>query len=61
MNNILSLDILFPIGAVLLAAALVYGMWQYRTRNRRNDDTAQRIVRERYENPSRWDGNKTER
>lgn len=58
MNDFLQLDVLFPIGALLLAIALIYGMMQYRTRNRGNDAVAQRIVKERYENPSRWDGNR---
>lgn len=58
MNDFLQLDILFPIGALLLAIAIIYGMMQYRTRNRSNDAVAQRVVKERYENPSQWDGNR---
>lgn len=44
-------ELVFPLGVLILLIGLVYGFWQYKTRNRANDRIADRVVRERYEDP----------
>jgi len=56
MENFISGDIFFPIGALILGLGIAYGMWQYKTRNRANDRIADPVVRDRYEHPEKWDG-----
>ena len=52
----LSWEMLFGVGALLLLAALVYGMWQYQTRNRANDRITEEATREEYSRPDSYTG-----
>ena len=51
----LSWEILWPIGTVLLAAALVYGLVSYYRRDKSNDRITEQATREQYENPEGYD------
>ena len=46
-----SWELIYPVGALILIAAMAYGYWQYKSRDRRNDRVAERVTRERYEDP----------
>ena len=54
METFYSWEMLFPIGTLILLIALVYGLMQYRKRNRANDEIAQKVVRDRYEHLEKW-------
>ena len=45
------LEIVYIIGAVLLAGGLAYGMIQYYSRNRRNDPITEEATRMQYDAP----------
>jgi len=45
------LEIVYIIGAVLLAGGLAYGMIQYYSRNRRNDAITEEATRMHYDAP----------
>ena len=45
----------FPVGAVILLAAILYGLWQYRRRSRAATHTGEQVVRQRYEEQGKWD------
>ncbi len=47
-------EILWGVGVVLLLAALVYGMVQYRTRNRANDRISDAAAKALYDDPERY-------
>jgi hypothetical protein len=47
-------EILFGVGALLLLAALVYGMIAYKTRNKANDRITEAATREEYRHPNRY-------
>lgn len=53
MNDVLQPGMILPIGEVLLAVSLFYGMWECRTSDLRVTHGA---VRKCSENPSRGDG-----
>lgn len=48
------LELLYGVGALLLAAALVWGIVQYRTRNKANDPLTEAATREEYDHPDRY-------
>ena len=54
----LSWEILYPIGTVILAGGLAYGMWKYHTRNKANDPITEQATREQYEHPKSYDEDK---
>lgn len=54
MESFLAWELVYPIGTLVLLIAMVYGFVQYRRRNRANDRTADRVVRDRYEHPEKW-------
>jgi len=47
-------EILWGVGAVLLFAALVYGMIQYKTRNRANDQVSDAAAKALYDDPEHY-------
>ena len=47
-------EILWGVGVVLLLAALIYGMVQYRTRNRANDRVSDAAAKALYDDPERY-------
>lgn len=55
MNQMLAWELVYPLGALILLLAIVYGLWQYRHRNRSADRIGDRVVRDRYEHPEKWD------
>jgi len=44
-------EILWGVGALLLLVALIYGMIQYRTRNRANDPVSEKAAKTLYDDP----------
>ena len=49
MQTFLSWEMLYALGAALLALGLVYGIVSYYTRNRRNDALTEDATREQYD------------
>ena len=49
-----SWEILYALGSAALFFALVYGMWQYKTRNRANDRITDEATREQYTHPDSY-------
>lgn len=49
------LELLYGVGALLLAAALVWGIVQYRTRNKANDALTEAATREEYDHPDTYE------
>lgn len=47
-----SWEIFFGLGALLLAAALIWGMTRNRTRNRANDPITEATTAEQYDRPA---------
>lgn len=47
-------ELLYGIGAVLLALAFVYGIWRNKTRDKRKDAITEAAVKEQYEHPERY-------
>lgn len=47
----ISPEILYPIGALLLLGALLWGVVQYHTRNRANDPITEKATRDLYDKP----------
>ncbi len=56
-----SWEMLYSLGAFVLLAALIYGMWQYKTRNRANDRTSDEATRQMYAKPSGMPDSQTRR
>ena len=54
MESFFAWEMVYPIATLILLIALVYGLMQYRRRNRASDETAQKVVRDRYEHPEKW-------
>ena len=52
MQTFLSWEMLYVLGAVLLALGIVYGLVSYYTRNRRNDALTEDATREQYDHGS---------
>jgi len=48
-------EIFYGLGALLLLAALVWGVTQYRRRNRANDPITERATRAEYNHPETYD------
>lgn len=51
----ISWEMLWPIGTVILAGLLVYGLVKYYTRNKANDAITEQATREQYEHPDTYD------
>ena len=47
-------EILYGVGALILLAALVWGVIQYKTRNKANDPITEAATREEYDHPDRY-------
>lgn len=54
MESFFAWEPVYPIGALILLLALIYGTLQYRRRSRREERRAERVVRDRYEHPEKW-------
>lgn len=50
----MSWELFYPIGALLVLAALVYGALQYKSRNRANDRVTEKATREQYRHPETY-------
>lgn len=48
-------EILYGLGALLLLAVLVWGVTQYRRRNRANDPVTEDATRAEYDHPDTYD------
>lgn len=51
----MQLELLYGVGALLLAAALVWGIIQYRTRNKANDPLTEAATRDEYDHPDTYE------
>jgi hypothetical protein len=47
-------EIVYGIGAAILLAALIWGTWQYRSRNRANDQVTEKATRDLYRDPDHY-------
>jgi hypothetical protein len=47
-------EMLWPLGAALLLVVLVYGMIQYKTRNRANDRVTDKAAKALYDDPTTY-------
>jgi hypothetical protein len=50
----MSWEIVYGLGALALLAALVFGVVQYRRRNRANDPITEKAAKAEYDNPSTY-------
>ena len=50
----MSWEVLYGVGAALLAIALIWGVYRSATRNRRNDAVTEKAVHEEYAHPDRY-------
>ena len=50
----LTAELLYGLGALVLLAALVWGFTQYKTRNKANDPVTEAATREEYDHPDRY-------
>ena len=48
-------EVLWGVGALLLLAALAYGMIQYKARNRANDPVSEKAAKTLYDDPDGYD------
>lgn len=48
------LELLYGVGALLLLVALVWGITQYKARNKSNDPLTEAATREEYDHPDRY-------
>ena len=48
-------EVLYGLGALALLAALVWGMTQYKRRNRANDPVTEAATRAEYDHPETYD------
>ena len=55
MEQMLAWELVYPLGAIILLLAIVYGLWQYRHRSRAANRIGDKVVRDRYEQPGKWD------
>lgn len=53
-------EMLWGVGALLLLVALIYGVIQYRTRNRANDPVSERATKALYDDMDGYDDAKRE-
>ncbi len=58
MSEFLAWELAYPIGGLLLLAALAYGAWRYHSRDRRNDPVSDEAARELYDHPDTYDQRK---
>ncbi|MDO9473958.1 MAG: hypothetical protein Q7J28_12950 [Caulobacter sp.] len=56
----LTWEIAWPIGALILGAVLAYGWWNDRNRNRANDKVTEEATRELYKNPETYEETREE-
>ncbi|MDZ4375041.1 MAG: hypothetical protein U1C74_26975 [Phenylobacterium sp.] len=47
-------EVMYGVGALLLLAAIGYGMWRSKTRNRANDPITEAATREEYDHPDTY-------
>jgi len=47
-------ELLYGIGAALLALAIVYGIWRNKTRDKRKDAITEAATKESYRHPERY-------
>ena len=47
-------EVLWPVGSLLLLGVLIYGMIQYKTRNRRNDAVTEEAARRLFDDPASY-------
>lgn len=50
-------ELVFPLGALLLGAALAVFLWRNHARNRHVDPVTEAATREEYDHPDRYDRN----
>jgi hypothetical protein len=48
-------EVFFGIGVAVLLIALIWGMIQYKTRNRANDRVTEKAAKKLYDNPETYD------
>lgn len=48
-------ELFWPVGSLLLLVALIYGMVQYKRRNRANDGVTEKAAQTLYDNPAEYD------
>ena len=56
----MGLEIVYGIGVVVLAVGLIYGILQYKARNRKNDAITEEATREQYAHPETYDERREE-
>jgi hypothetical protein len=59
-ETLMSWEIIYPIGALLVLAAIAYGAIQYKTRNRANDRVTEEATREQYAHPETYNDRREE-
>lgn len=47
-------ELLWPVGALVLLVALIYGMIQYKTRNRANDPVTEDATKALFDDPAHY-------
>ena len=53
----ISWEMLWPVGVLILGLALAYGAWRYHSRNKANDRVTERATHELYAHPDTYDEN----
>lgn len=53
-------EMFWPIGSLLLLVVIVYGLVQYKTRNRANDRVSEKAAHALYDNPAEYTEEKRE-
>lgn len=48
-------EVLWGVGALLLLFVLIYGMIQYKSRNRANDPVSEKAAKALYDDPAHYD------
>jgi hypothetical protein len=48
-------EIMYGVGALILLGGIIWGVRDYKTRNRRNDRITEEAVRERYKHPETYE------
>lgn len=51
----ISWEIAWPLGALLLGLAIAWGLWSYHTRNKANDRLTEEATREMYKHPDSYE------
>jgi hypothetical protein len=55
-----SLEVLFGVGIVLVLAALIWAMIQYRSRNRANDPVTDKAAKTMFDDPDTYDAKRAD-